>query len=48
MDESLTIWKIHLSLKEVIPLKDAEFGTKSYELCKSRTGYVLSFTIYTG
>ena len=47
IDESLTLWKGRLSFRQYIPLKISKFGIKSYELCKSSSGYLWSFIIYT-
>ena len=35
-------------MKTYLPLKAAKFGIKSYEICKSSTGYLWQFVIYTG
>ncbi|PNF32813.1 hypothetical protein B7P43_G04498 [Cryptotermes secundus] len=48
VDESMKLWKGHLSFKQYLPLKAAKFGIKTYELCDSTTGYLWSFIIYTG
>lgn len=48
VDESLTLWKGRLSFKQFIPLKSAQFGQKTYELCDSTTGYLWKFIVYTG
>ncbi|XP_071057565.1 piggyBac transposable element-derived protein 4-like [Onthophagus taurus] len=48
VDESLTLWKGILSFKQFIPLKSAQFGIKTYELCESTTGYLWKFIVYTG
>jgi hypothetical protein len=48
VDESLTLWKGHLSFGQYIPLKAAKFRIKTYELCESSSGYVWSFLVYTG
>jgi hypothetical protein len=47
VDESLTLWKGHLSFKQYLPLKAAKFGIKTYELCESSSGYLWSFVVYT-
>jgi len=47
-DESLTLWKGHLPIKQYLPLKASKFGIKNFELCKSRTGYLQCFLVYTG
>ncbi|XP_021913223.1 piggyBac transposable element-derived protein 4-like [Zootermopsis nevadensis] len=48
IDESLTLWKGRLSFKQYIPLKAAQLGIKTFELCESSSGYVWSFLVYTG
>ncbi|XP_041983233.1 piggyBac transposable element-derived protein 4-like [Aricia agestis] len=48
IDESLLLWKGHLSWIQCIRTKAARFGIKSYELCEAVTGYVLNIIIYTG
>ncbi|KAG6454575.1 piggyBac transposable element-derived protein 4 [Manduca sexta] len=47
IDESLTPWK-GKDLKHYVPSKAARYGIKTFELCESATGYLLSFIIYTG
>jgi hypothetical protein len=32
-DETLMLWKGHLSFKQYLPLKASKFGIKTYELC---------------
>jgi len=46
--ESLTLWKGRLSIRQYLPLKASKFGIKAFKLCKSRTGYVWCFLVYTG
>ncbi|XP_041978560.1 piggyBac transposable element-derived protein 4-like [Aricia agestis] len=48
IDESLLLWKGHLSWTQYIRTKAARVGIKSYELCEAATGYVLNIIIYTG
>lgn len=48
IDESLLLWKGHLSWVQCIRTKAARFGIKSYELCEAVTGYVLNTILYTG
>lgn len=48
IDESLLLWKGHLSWIQCIRTKAARFGIKTYELCEAITGYVLKVIIYTG
>jgi len=48
MDESLTLWKGRLSIKQYLPLKASKFGIKTFELCESTTGYLWCFLVYTG
>jgi hypothetical protein len=48
IDESLMLWKGHLSLKQYLPLKASTFGIKTYQLCDSTTGYLWSNLVYTG
>ncbi|KAF2894023.1 hypothetical protein ILUMI_12150 [Ignelater luminosus] len=47
IDESL-LYKGRLGWVHYIPLKRARFGIKTYLLCKSKSGYVYNFVIYTG
>jgi len=47
-DESLTLWKGRLSLRQYLPLKASKFGIKTSKLCESRTGYLWCFLVYTG
>jgi hypothetical protein len=39
--------KAYLSFKKYISLKAGKFGTKSYEVCKSSTGYMWPYSVYT-
>ncbi|XP_034833591.1 piggyBac transposable element-derived protein 4-like [Maniola hyperantus] len=48
LDESLLLWKGHLSWVQCIRTKVARFGIKSYELCEAASGYVLNMIFYTG
>jgi hypothetical protein len=48
IDESLTLWKDRLGLKQYIPLKSAKFGIKTFELCESATGYLWKFIVHSG
>ncbi|XP_015111779.1 piggyBac transposable element-derived protein 4-like [Diachasma alloeum] len=48
IDESLTLWKDRLSIKQFLPLKSAKFGVKWYQLCESTTGYLWNFVMYLG
>lgn len=48
IDESLLLWKGHLSWIQCIRTKAARFGIKSYELCEAITGYCARFHIYAG
>lgn len=48
IDESLLLWKGHLSWVQCIRSKAARFGIKSFELCESVSGYVLDIILYTG
>jgi len=44
----LTLWKGCLSIRQYLPLKASEFRIKTFELRKSRTGYLWCFVVYTG
>jgi hypothetical protein len=46
VDESLMMWKGHLSWKVYIPFKHTRFGIKSFELCEAKS--VWHFIIYVG
>ena len=48
VDESLTLWKGRLGIKQYIPLKAAKFGIKTFELCESTSGYLWNFIVYSG
>ncbi|XP_041982884.1 piggyBac transposable element-derived protein 4-like [Aricia agestis] len=48
IDESLTLWKGRLNIKQYIRNKASKFGIKTFELCESTTGYLWSFIVYTG
>lgn len=48
IDESLLLWKGHLSWIQCIRTKAARFGIKTYELCEAETGYLLKVNIYAG
>ncbi|KAL0895498.1 hypothetical protein ABMA27_011608 [Loxostege sticticalis] len=48
IDESLTLWKGRLDIKQYIRTKASRFGIKTFELCESKTGYLWSFIVYTG
>ena len=47
IDESLTLWKGHLSIGQYLPLKASKFRIKTFKLCESRTGYLWCFFVYT-
>ena len=47
IDESLLLWKGHLSWKQYIPSKRSRFGMKSLALCESATGYIWNCFLYT-
>ena len=46
--ESLTLWKGCLSIRQYLPLKASKFGTKTFGLCETRTGYLWYFLVFTG
>lgn len=48
VNESLTLWKGHLSFRQYLHPKSAKFGIKTYELCESSSGYLWSLLVYTG
>ena len=48
IDESLLLWKGHLSWKQYVPSKRSRFGMKSFALCESATGYIWNCFLYTG
>jgi hypothetical protein len=48
VDESLMVWKGHLSWKVYISSKRATFGRKSYESREAKVGYIWNFIIYLG
>ena len=48
IDESLTLWKRHLSIRQYLTPKASKFGIKTFKLCESRTGYLWCFLVYTG
>jgi hypothetical protein len=48
IDELLTLWEGRLGLKQYIPLKSANFGIKTFEICESATGYLWKFIVYSG
>ena len=48
IDEYLSLWKGQLSFRIYIPTKREQYGVKIFMLCKSKTGYLLNFIIYTG
>jgi len=48
IDESLTLWKGCLSIRQYLLLKASKFGIKTFELRESRTGYLWCFLVYTG
>ena len=48
IDESLLLWKGHLTWKQSILSKQARFGVKSFLLCESESGYIWRSLIYTG
>jgi len=47
-DESSALWKGRLSIRQYLPLKSSKSGIKTFKLCKSRTGYLWCFLVYTG
>ncbi|CAK1548684.1 unnamed protein product [Leptosia nina] len=48
IDESLLLYKGPLNWVRCVRSKAARFGIKYYELCESKTGYLLKFEVYTG
>ena len=48
IDESLTLLKRHLSVRQYLPPKASKFGIKTFTPCESRTGYLWRFLVYTG
>lgn len=48
IDESLLLWKGHLSWVQCIRTKAVRLGIKTYELCEAATGYCLKTIIYAG
>lgn len=48
IDESLMKFKGRLGCVVFVRIKRARYGIKFYKLCESKTGYCLSFKIYTG
>jgi hypothetical protein len=48
IDESLTLWKGCLSVRQYPPLKASKFGIKTSELCESTAGCLWRLLVYTG
>ena len=48
IDESLLLWKGHLSWKKYIPKKRSRFGLKAFVLSEESIGYVWNVILYTG
>ncbi|KAG5881450.1 hypothetical protein JTB14_025827 [Gonioctena quinquepunctata] len=48
IDESLMLFKGHLSFHQYIPSKRHRFGVKFFVLCDCETGYILNFIVYCG
>jgi hypothetical protein len=48
VNESLLLWKGRLDWIQYIPSKRSRFGMKINKVCKSSTGNVWNFTVYTG
>ncbi|KAL0830187.1 hypothetical protein ABMA28_003644 [Loxostege sticticalis] len=46
LDESLLMWKGWLDFCQLIPNKAANRGIKTYEICKSQSGYLWRFEIH--
>lgn len=44
IDESLMLWN---AMEQYIPIKKAQFGIKSYELCESGSGYIWNSIVHT-
>ncbi|XP_069162816.1 piggyBac transposable element-derived protein 4-like isoform X2 [Procambarus clarkii] len=47
IDESLVLFKGHVSFKQYIPSKQNRFGLKFFVLCDCETGYVLHMILYS-
>ncbi|XP_063628376.1 piggyBac transposable element-derived protein 4-like [Cydia splendana] len=45
LDESLTMWKGRLNIRQHIPNKAATVGIKTYEICESQTGFLWRFEV---
>jgi hypothetical protein len=45
IDESFTLWMGCLSFKQYLPLK-SQFRIKTFEICKSCSGYLWFFIVY--
>ena len=48
VDESLLLWKGRLGWIQYVPSKRSRFEVKIYKICKSSTGYIQNFIVYTG
>ena len=48
IDESLALWRGHISFQQYIKTKRHRFGFKFFVLCDCRTGYVQDIILYTG
>ena len=47
INESLTLWKGHLSIRQYLPLKASKLVIKTFKLCESRAEYVWCFLAYS-
>ena len=48
VDESMIPFKGRLQFKQRMPLKPVKYGIKLFEVCESKTGYCMKFSVYLG
>ena len=48
VDESMIPFKGRLQFKQRMPLKPLKYGIKLFEVCESKTGYCMKFSVYVG
>ena len=48
VDESMIPFKEGLQFKQRMPLKPVKYGIKLFEVCESKTGYCMKFSVYLG
>jgi hypothetical protein len=48
VDQSMRLWKGHLSCRQYLPLNASKIDITSFEICELNTGYLWCFLVYKG